>query len=231
MRNRFQVIIVITLIILIQNTLTGQYREIYRLNDGWSFVPTDKDIEYEEIVDSSWTEVVIPHSWNNLDIQSGDKVNYGAARYSRVLNINKFESNKSYCHEVSCSSIEKSTFILASNIWNMFDFSVPEWDRGGIKGRNNKGLITYDRKTKKDSYYWYKANWSEEPVIHLTGKRNNEPNTNTITVKAYCNFSAPVLTIDGKEYGEMEPGINADQFLSKDIYLKNGKYNINISKT
>lgn len=54
----------------------------------------------------------------------------------------------------------------------MFDFGVPMWSRGGVPARNLKGLITFDRKIKKDSYYWYKANWSKDPVLYLTQRRN-----------------------------------------------------------
>ncbi len=55
------------------------------------------------------------------------------------------------------AAIEKHPFIWGSYLWNMFDFTVPGWNRGGIKGRNHKGLITYDRSTRKDAFYFYKA--------------------------------------------------------------------------
>ena len=50
----------------------------------------------------------------------------------------------------------------------MFDFAVPTSKRGSVEARNMKGLITFDRKTKKDAYYWYKANWSKDPVLYVT---------------------------------------------------------------
>ena len=62
----------------------------------------------------------------------------------------------------------------------MFDFGVPMWSRGGVPARNLKGLITFDRKIKKDSYYWYKANWSKDPVLYLTQRRNIDANENIL---------------------------------------------------
>ena len=96
------------------------------------------------------------------------------------------------------AEIEKSPFIWASYGWIMFDHAVPGWDRGGIKGRNHKGLITHDRNIKKDAFYWYKANWSNENVLYLTGRRNNMLKTNACIFSAYCNFATPELFIDGK---------------------------------
>lgn len=53
----------------------------------------------------------------------------------------------------------------------MFDFAADNRDEGGVQGRNNKGLVTFDRKTKKDSYFIYKAYWTTEPFVHITGRR------------------------------------------------------------
>ncbi len=131
-------------------------------------------------------------------------------------------------HEVTYSSMEKYPFIWASYIWNMFDFSVPEWDRGGVRGLNHKGLVTYDRKTKKDAFYWYKANWSDESVLFLPGKRNNVIDTNIHTIKAYCNYGIPELFVNGKSYGKMQPGINKVQYVSDKIQLNPGNNQIEI---
>ncbi|MEN8124823.1 MAG: sugar-binding domain-containing protein [Bacteroidota bacterium] len=138
------------------------------------------------------------------------------------------ETYQTYYHELTYDAIEKSPFIWGSYVWNMFDFSVPEWDRGDIKGRNHKGLITYDRKIKKDAFYWYKANWSEDPVLYLTGRRNNNLDKNDLTFKAYCNIGIPELFINGKSRGKMIKGINSVQFLSNQISLSQGENTVEI---
>ena len=138
------------------------------------------------------------------------------------------ETYQTYYHEVTYSAIENAPFIWSSYVWNMFDFSVPEWDRGGTKGRNHKGLVTYDRKIKKDAFFWYKANWSDEPVVYLTGRRNNSLDTNLCSFTAYSNIGVPELFINGKSYGEMGNGINSVQFVSKVLLLENGENKIEI---
>ena len=138
------------------------------------------------------------------------------------------EGYQTHYHEVTWMAIEASPFIWASYVWNMFDFSVPEWDRGGIRGRNHKGLVTYDRKIKKDAFFWYKANWSEEAVLYLAGKRNDTVSADKIRFKAYCNFNTPELFIDGNSMGLMKTGKNEVQFLSDHITLSHGKHFVEI---
>ncbi|MEN8153087.1 MAG: glycoside hydrolase family 2 TIM barrel-domain containing protein [Acidobacteriota bacterium] len=138
------------------------------------------------------------------------------------------EGYHSRYHEATWSAIESSPFIWASYVWNMFDFSVPEWNRGGIKGRNHKGLVTYDRETRKDAFFWYKANWSEEPVLHLAGRRNNSSDKETYTVKAYCNFGSPEVFINEKSIGKMNKGIYSVKYVLKGISLQKGENKIEI---
>ena len=78
-------------------------------------------------------------------------------------------------------------FVWGTFVWNMFDFAVSTRHEGGIPGRNDKGLVTYDRKIKKDAFFFYKANWSAEPTLYITSRRFTE-RTNAVTdVKIYSN--------------------------------------------
>ena len=74
-------------------------------------------------------------------------------------------------HETVWKIFSKRPYLWSTYVWNMFDFGANIRDEGGVKGRNNKGLITYDRKIKKDAFYMYKANWSDEKFVHITSKR------------------------------------------------------------
>ena len=74
-------------------------------------------------------------------------------------------------HEYMLKFIEKRPYLWATHVWNMFDFAADARNQGGEPGMNHKGLVTFDRKTKKDSFYLYKAYWSGQPFIHLCGKR------------------------------------------------------------
>ena len=79
----------------------------------------------------------------------------------------------------------------------MFDFGCAARDEGGVAGRNNKGLMTMDRKTKKDSYYIYQAYWSKAPMIHLCGRRYAQRAGETTEIRVYSNQPSVALSING----------------------------------
>ena len=83
-------------------------------------------------------------------------------------------------------------------VWNMFDFAADARNQGGEPGMNHKGLVTFDRKIKKDSFYLYKAYWNPEPMVHIAGKRyQNRPEAVT-TVKVYTNLPSVTLYVNGE---------------------------------
>lgn len=100
-------------------------------------------------------------------------------------------------HEKTLKIFNKYDFIWGTYVWNMFDFGSDMRDEGGVKGRNNKGLVTFDRTVKKDAYYWYKSMWSNEPMIHINSKRFVKRHTDMIVVKVYCNQDYVILRNNG----------------------------------
>jgi len=103
----------------------------------------------------------------------------------------------------------------------MFDFTSPRRDEGGVPGRNDKGLVTADRTIKKDAFYFYKANWSDEPVLYLTDRRFTD-RTNAITeVKVYSNARKVQLLLNGVSQGRPGNGTNC-VFVWKDAVLQAG---------
>lgn len=103
-------------------------------------------------------------------------------------------------HEHMAEVLDKREYIWSSHVWNMFDFGADNRDEGGISGRNNKGLVTFDRRTKKDAFYIYKAYWSNDPFVHITGKRYAQRPYNEMTLKVYSNLDELTLYVNGKEY-------------------------------
>ena len=101
----------------------------------------------------------------------------------------------------------------------MFDFGCDARDEGGVKGRNNKGLVTFDRRIKKDSYYVYKAYWSSDPFVHLCGKRYAQRTADEITVKVYSNQPSVTLTVNGVE---LETKHGSKVFVFEHVLLKDG---------
>ncbi|MFQ7551121.1 MAG: hypothetical protein ACLRMZ_13385 [Blautia marasmi] len=89
-------------------------------------------------------------------------------------------------------------YIWSSHVWNMFDFGCAARNEGGVAGRNNKGLVTLDRKIKKEAFYLYKAYWSTEPFVYVCGKRYARRADNTTTVKVYSNRPSVSLYVGGR---------------------------------
>jgi beta-galactosidase len=83
----------------------------------------------------------------------------------------------------------------------MFDFAVDSRNEGDTPGRNDKGLVTYDRKTRKDAFYWYKANWTTTPFVYVTSRRFTPRTTATVTVKVYSNMDSVALQVNGATIG------------------------------
>ena len=105
-------------------------------------------------------------------------------------------------HEYMIKFFEKRPFLWATHLWNMFDFAADARNQGGEPGMNHKGLVTFDRQTKKDSFYLYKAWWSSVPFVHICGKRYVNRETPVTTVKVYSNAKTVTLYVDGKKAGE-----------------------------
>lgn len=107
-------------------------------------------------------------------------------------------------HEHMLKMWSERPYIWAMHCWNMFDFAADGRDEGGKPGQNQKGLVTFDRKTKKDAFYLYKAYLSKEPFVHLCGSRYVDRPEEVTEVKVYSNQFSVTLLVDGKEAGTLE---------------------------
>ena len=116
------------------------------------------------------------------------------------------EEYQAIYHEYMLKCFERHPWMWATHVWNMFDFAADARNQGGEPGMNHKGLITFDRKTKKDSFYLYKAYWSKEPFLHICSKRFTDRTEDEITVKVYTNQNEVTLSVNGQkletQYGE-----------------------------
>ena len=132
------------------------------------------------------------------------------------------EDYQALYHEHMAKVLDERPWIWSSHVWNMFDFGCAARDEGGVAGRNNKGLVTMDRKTKKDSYYIYKAYWNAEPMVHLCGKRYAQRAGEEREIKVYTNQDSVTLYLNGKEVATQEP---VDHICKFNVALEDG-YNI-----
>ena len=101
-------------------------------------------------------------------------------------------------HEYMLECFERHPFLWGTYVWNMFDFAADARDQGGEPGMNHKGLVTFDRKIKKDSFYIYKAWWSSEKFVHLCGKRYEYRHENVTDVTVYSNLDSVSLYNNGR---------------------------------
>ncbi len=108
------------------------------------------------------------------------------------------EEYQAIYHEFMLKCFKRHPYMWSTHVWNMFDFAADARDQGGEPGMNHKGLVTFDRKLKKDSFYVYKAYWSNEPFVHLCGRRYADRTEAVTTVKVYSNQNEVSLYCDGK---------------------------------
>lgn len=133
------------------------------------------------------------------------------------------EEYQAFYHEEMLNTFATRPWLWATHVWNMFDFAADARDEGGCKGRNNKGLVTYDRSTCKDSYFIYKAHWSSDEFVHLCGRRFVQRAPGQRDIKVYSNLSAVTLLVNGVEIATQ----TGDKvFVFADIALQDGENTI-----
>ena len=101
-------------------------------------------------------------------------------------------------HEYMLKCFKKYPFMWGTYVWNMFDFAADARNQGGEPGMNHKGLVTFDREIKKDSFYLYKAYWSNDPFIHICGKRYSNREGKSMLIKVYTNLKSVDLYLNDK---------------------------------
>ena len=114
------------------------------------------------------------------------------------------EEYQAIYHEYMLRCFDRHKWLWATHVWNMYDFAADARDQGGEPGMNHKGLVTFDRKTKKDSFYIYKAWWSDEPFVHICSKRFVDRTQSEIEVKVYSNQKNVSLYVNGAKLDEQE---------------------------
>lgn len=114
------------------------------------------------------------------------------------------EEGQTYIHEGNWSAFAQRPYMWAKYIWVFADFQSSIRNEGGKPGINDKGLVTYDRKIKKDAFYFYKANWSTEPMIYITSRRFTERPEANVQVKVYSNLRENTLYVNGKKIGKQK---------------------------
>ncbi|SEF67052.1 glycoside hydrolase family 2 protein [Lachnospira multipara] len=119
------------------------------------------------------------------------------------------EEYQALYHETVYKIFETKPYLWGSYVWNMFDFSSAIRQEGGLDKVNGKGLVTADRKIKKDAFYYYKAKWSKEKFVHICSKRFVNRLEDTIDIKVFTNCETATLLLNGRECIEASNNGNA----------------------
>jgi len=136
------------------------------------------------------------------------------------------EEYQSYLHEINYKCIKETSWCWGSFVWNMFDFASAGRVEGDTVGVNDKGLVTYDRKVRKDAFYFYKANWNPEPMVYITSRRHVVRNTACSDVKVYSNCEEVKLFVNGIQQDMVEGSDFI--FTWKNVELNKGSNHISV---
>ncbi len=111
------------------------------------------------------------------------------------------EQYQALFHETYWRVLRDKPWLWGTFVWVGFDLASDGRDEGDHPGINDKGLVTYDRKVRKDAYYWYRANWTTAPMAYITSRRAVVRDTAAVTVKVYANVPSVSLTLNGRNLG------------------------------
>lgn len=130
------------------------------------------------------------------------------------------EEYQTLCHEAFLKSINDRPYLWATFVWNMFDFGSDGRNEGAHPGMNDKGLVSFDRTVKKDSYFVYQSNWSKHPMVQIGEARNTQRKKHRSKMKVYSNCESVTLYRNGKKLKTAE----ADRCRQKGIFVFSVKW-------
>ncbi len=131
------------------------------------------------------------------------------------------EEWQTHLHQVTWKAMEQRPYLWGTFVWNMFDFASDGRSEGDCYGRNDKGLVSYDRKIKKDAFYWYKANWNPEAMIYIASRRYSPRPAGATQAEVFSNCDSLGFYVNSQKIGMTVSGAKSYQW--KDIVLKEGK--------
>jgi beta-galactosidase len=130
-------------------------------------------------------------------------------------------------HEAQWKQMKARPWLFAKTVFAMFDFASDGRAEGDAEGINDKGMVTYDRQTKKDAFYFYKANWTDTPFVYLTSRRFTDAPSKSIPVKVYSTLDRVTLQVNGKVVSN-KAGDSINSFNWGDVKLQAGHNTITV---
>ncbi len=188
-----------TIAVVSMCSMDAQYIQIpdvvsYNHYYGWYGGTTDMNGEFFDAFHAKYPSIPIGMSEYGCEALNWHTSNPMQGDYT--------EEYQAYYHEELIKQLFTRDFIWATHVWNMFDFAADSRAEGGENGMNHKGLVTFDRKYKKDSFYAYKAWLSEDPFVHICGKRYVDRVEDVTKVTVYSNQPEVELFVNGESLGK-----------------------------
>lgn len=163
----------------------------YNLYFGWYLGELEENDQFFDEFHATYPDRVIGFSEYGADANV-------AFQSSHPERGDYTESYQALYHEHMLKMIDERPWLWATHVWNMFDFAADGRDEGGVHGLNQKGLVTIDRKVRKDAFYLYQSAWSQSPVLHICGSRYIDRAEEVTEVKVYSNLGEVSLYKDGE---------------------------------
>ena len=204
-------------------------------------VPIDSEHVYITDVQSynyylGWYSGLISDNGPRLDAfhEANPDRPYGVSEYG-VDNVITWHNAKPFNHDYTeeyavvyhqelLKVFRDRPYLWATHMWNMFDFAVDARNEGGFQGQNFKGLVTLDRKVKKDAFFVYKAWWTKEPMVHICGRRFADRATDERDVTVFTNEQAVTLFVNGEKLGTR--GVVDHKVVFESVPMHNGENTI-----
>jgi beta-galactosidase len=139
------------------------------------------------------------------------------------------EEYQALLHEATWTQIQARPYLWGTFVWNMFDFAADQRSEGDTHGRNDKGLVTYDRAVRKDAFFWYKANWTTTPFVYIASRRFTDRTAASSVVKVYGTADSVSLRLNGTPVGG--PRTLSNHIFSWPVTLVAGTNTIQVTGT
>ena len=147
---------------------------------------------------------------------------------AKVTNRIHYEENQARVHEENWRDMQPRDYAWCKFIWQYADNPSSIRDEGDLRGMNDKGIVSYDRTIRKDAYFFYKANWSSEPVLYIAARRYTDRTEAKTDVKVYTNQPQATLYLNGKRIGKAKRD-EIGRIVFKDVTLREGENTIRVT--
>ena len=147
---------------------------------------------------------------------------------TKVTNRIHYEENQARVHEENWRDMQPRDYAWCKFIWQYADNPSSIRDEGDLRGMNDKGIVSYDRTIRKDAYFFYKANWSSEPVLYIAARRYTDRTEAKTDVKVYTNQPQATLYLNGKRIGKAKRD-EIGRIVFKDVTLREGENTIRVT--